>query len=185
MTGEDAKRGFVARVRESVFRSSRRAPVRTTTQTAHVLERKYEGNRQAIAAAYGVTPTTVGRWLKGTRTPRGEHAERLRDEAVEVQTTQRGRERRARQVQESQVGSNAEVSRTTTFDIRGSNAVRSSYVPLRLSADEVAKLIRSDTEDEAQRIIGTAIARYFNGGGGYTGFDWDDFDFDPKDFTLK
>ncbi|MFF8786752.1 hypothetical protein [Streptomyces sp. NPDC015125] len=182
MTSEDAQ-GFVARVRESFFR--RQAPVRTTTQTAHVLERKYGGNRQAIAAVYGVTPTTVGRWLKGTRTPRGEHAEQLRREAAEVQTTQRGRERRARQVKTSEIGTNAEVSRTTSFDIRGSNAVRSSYVPLRLTADEVAKLIRSESENEAREIIGTAIAHYFNGGGGYAGFAWNDFDFDPADFRLK
>lgn len=182
MTTQDPKRGVVARVRESLFRG--RAPVRSTTQTAHVLERKYGGNRQAIAAAYGVTPTTVGRWLKGTRTPQGDHADRLRADATEVQTTERGREIRARQIERAEVGANAEVDRATTFEIRGSGAVRSSYVPLRLSADEVAALTRADSDAEAEKIIGEAMARYFNGGGGYAGFHWDDFGWAPEDFRL-
>ncbi|GLF98048.1 homeobox domain-containing protein [Streptomyces yaizuensis] len=182
MTADESKKGTIARFRECLFRG--RTPVRTTTQTAHVLERKYGGNRQAIAAAYGVTPRTVGRWLQGTRTPQGDHAERLRAEAAEVQTTERGRERRARQIEKAQAGANAEVSRATTFDIRGSSAVRSGYVPLRLSANEVAALTRSDSDAGAQQIIGEAIARYFNAGGGYAGFHWDDFDWAPEDFRL-
>lgn len=182
MSTNDPKLGMVARVRENLFRG--RAPVRTTTQTAHILERKYGGNRQAIAAAYGVHPATVGRWLKGTRTPQGEHAERLRAEATEVQTTERGRQIRARQIEKAAAGANAEVDRATTFEIRGSGAVRSGYVPLRLSADELAALTLADSDAEAEQIIGEAMARYFNGGGSYAGFRWDDFSWEPADFRL-
>jgi predicted transcriptional regulator len=183
MTAQDPKKGVVARVRENLFRASRKAPVRTTKQTAHVLERKFGGNRQAMAAAYGVTPTAVGRWLKGTRHPQGAHAEQLRQEAVEVQTTERGRERRARQIERNEVGSNAEVGRTTTFAIRGSDAVRSTYVPLHLSAEELAALTRAESDAEAEQIIGEAIARYFNSGP-YAGFRWDDFDWPIEEFKL-
>ncbi|MFD7555815.1 hypothetical protein ACFV9E_14930 [Streptomyces sp. NPDC059835] len=184
MSGDDEtpKRGLLGTFRANAF-PSRQPPKITTTQTAHVLERKYGGNRQAMAAAYGVTPTAVGRWLKGTRTPRGRDAENLRHDAAEVQTTERGRERRAREVERAATGSNASVSRTATFAIRGSDAIRAQDVPLRLSAAQIAALVRAQDEETARRIVGSAIADYFNSGA-YARWTAEDFDYDPESFTL-
>jgi hypothetical protein len=44
-----------ARVKELLF-PSRPAPSRVTTQAAHVLKRKFNGDTAAMAAAYNVTP---------------------------------------------------------------------------------------------------------------------------------
>ncbi|MFE2729340.1 hypothetical protein [Kitasatospora sp. NPDC059327] len=72
-----------------------------------------------MAAAHGVSPRTVLRWIDGTRHPKGADAERLRREALEVQTTERGRERRAKQLEQlgtiSGIGSR--VGCTSTFEI--------------------------------------------------------------------
>ncbi|GGV50453.1 hypothetical protein GCM10010495_80180 [Kitasatospora herbaricolor] len=91
-------RGMFGRVRETLF-PSRQAPVQSTTQAGQVRERKYGGSTKAMAAAYGVAPRTVLRWIDGTRHPtKPEHEQQLRREALDVQTTERGRERKARQL---------------------------------------------------------------------------------------
>ncbi|MEE1931469.1 hypothetical protein V1J52_25455 [Streptomyces sp. TRM 70351] len=84
------------RAKNALFRS-RKAPARATTQAVHVRDRKYGGSTKAMAAAYGVSPRTVARWIDGSRAP-VKHADRLRDEAAAVQVTGRGRERRAKQL---------------------------------------------------------------------------------------
>jgi hypothetical protein len=128
----------------------------------------------------------VQRWIDGTRHPT-KHLEQLAREAVEVQTTERGRERRARQLAQRGVvsGIGARVGRTTTFSIRGSDAVRARDVHLNLSGDQAAALALAQDDAEVQRIIGQALADYFNGGTFSAGFGPDDFDFDTGDFDLR
>ncbi|MGE7439780.1 hypothetical protein [Kitasatospora sp. NPDC001175] len=177
-------RGMFGRVREALF-PSRQAPVQSTTQAGHVRDRKYGGSTKAMAAAYGVSPRTVLRWIDGTRHP-VEHEQRLRREALDVQTTERGRERKAKQLQQLGTisGIGARVGRTTTFAIRGSDAVRARDVHLNLSGEQAAALARAENEDDVRAVIGQALADYFNGGA-YGDFRPQDFDFDPDDFDLN
>lgn len=176
--------GMNARVKEFLFRS-RTAPARTTTQATHVRDRKFNGSTKTMAAAYGVTPRTVERWMDGTRKP-VKFADRLHRDATEVQTTSRGRERRAREMESrgDRSGIGARVGRANTFNIRGSDAVRARDVHLDLTGAQVAALARATEENEVQQIIKQALARYFNGGI-YGGFDADDFDFDINDVEYS
>ncbi|WP_189278615.1 hypothetical protein [Kitasatospora griseola] len=159
------------RTRETLF-PSRKAPAQTTTQAGQVRMRKYDGNTKAMAAAHGVSPRTVLRWIDGTRHPAGRHQDKLRLDAVEVQTTERGRERKAKQLARlgAYSGITARVGRAHTFDIRGSDAVRARDVHLGLTGDQAAALARAQDESEMRETIGEALAEYFNGGGGYAGF---------------
>ena len=208
-----AGRGMFGRVREALF-PSRKAPVHTTTQAAQVRDKMFGGSTRAMAAAYGVSQRTVERWIKGTRTPpelsraaerRWEQenaararlgrpplprpttsADRLADDAVRVQTTERGRERKARQLAQLGPfsGHTARVGRAMTFNIRGSDAVRSRDVHLTLTGEQAASLALADTEDEVRAVIGQALADYFNGGP-YGGFGPDDFEWDEDDFDVR
>lgn len=176
-----------ARVKELLF-PSRPAPSRTTTQAAQVLERKFNGDTAAMAAAYNVTPRAVRRWIDGTRKP-VKHADRLYRDAVEVQTTKRGRDRRARQMERRQEqglpsGVGAIVSRATTFEIRGSDALRARDIAITFSSSDVAKLARATEEEEINEVVAEGIARYMNGGM-YTGFHPDDFKFNLDDVIFK
>ncbi|WP_432158594.1 hypothetical protein [Streptomyces sp. bgisy153] len=173
--------GMNVRVKEFLFRS-RTAPARTTTQAAHVRDRKFNGSTAAMAAAYGVTPRTVSRWIDGTRKP-VKYADRLHRDATEVQTTARGRERKAREMEArgDRSGIGARVGRANTFQIRGSDAVRARDVYLDLTGAQVADLARATEESQVQDIIKQALADYFNGGSVYGGFSADDFDFDIND----
>ncbi len=176
-------KGMFGRVRETLF-PSRKAPVQTTTQAGQVRDRKYGGSTKAMAAAYGVSPRTVQRWVDGTRHP-VKQQEQLRLDAIEVQTTERGRERKAKQLaQRGRVsGVSARVGRTMTFEIQGSDAVRARDVHLDLSGEQAAALARAQSEEEVREVIGEALADYFNGGS-YGGFRPEDFTFDPDDFDL-
>ncbi|WP_329020774.1 hypothetical protein [Streptomyces sp. NBC_01601] len=177
--------GMNARVKEFLF-PSRTAPVRSTTQAAHVRERKFNGNTKAMAAAYGVTPRTVERWIAGTRKP-VKFADRLHRDAADVQTTPRGRERRAREMEArgDRSGIGARVGRANTFNVRGSDAVRARDIHLDLTGSQVAALARATEESEVQDIIKQALATYFNGGSVYGGFTADDFDFDINDVDYS
>ncbi|WP_327071936.1 hypothetical protein [Kitasatospora sp. NBC_01302] len=179
-----AGKGLFGRVREALF-PSRKAPVQSTTQAGQVRERKYGGNTAAMAAAYGVAPRTVLRWIDGSRHP-VEHQERLQREAVDVQTTERGRERKAKQLAQRGTlsGIGARVGRAVTFEIRGSDAVRARDIHLDLSGEQAAALAIAQDDVEVRAVIGQALADYFNGGP-YGGFSADDFDFDPGDFDLN
>ncbi|MFJ2781524.1 hypothetical protein [Kitasatospora sp. NPDC087315] len=178
-------RGVFEQVRAALF-PSRQAPVQSTTQAGHVRERKYGGSTKAMAASYGVAPRTVLRWIDGTRHPKGADAERLQREALDVQTTERGRERKAKQLQTlgTYSGITARVGRTRTFEIRGSDAIRARDVHLSLTGEQAAALARAEDEDEVREVIGEALADYFNGGA-YIGFTADDFEYDPDDFDLN
>lgn len=174
------------RAKNALFRS-RKAPARTGTQARHVRDRKYGGSTKAMAAAYGVTPRTVSRWIAGARHP-VKHADRLKDEAVAVQVTDRGRERKAKQLAKKgnrPSGISTSISRARTFEIRGSNAVRQRDIDLDLTGDQAAALARATTDDEAATVIRDAMADYFNGGSMYGGFRADDFDFDPGDIDYR
>jgi len=173
--------GMNARVKAFLF-PSRTAPTRASTQAAHVRDRKYNGSTEAMAAAYGVTPRTVRRWIDGTRKP-VKHANRLHRDATEVQTTPRGRERRAREMEArgDRSGIGARIGRANTFQIRGSDAVRARDIYLDLTGSQVAALARATNDGEVQHIVKQALADYFNGGSVYGGFSADDFDFDPDD----
>ncbi|MFJ8444358.1 hypothetical protein [Kitasatospora griseola] len=179
-------KGMFGRVREALF-PSRKAPVQTTTQAGQVRERKYGGNTKAMAAAYGVSARTVLRWVDGSRHPVGKHRDKLRLDAIEVQTTERGRERKAKQLAKlgAHSGITARVGRTHTFEIRGSDAVRARDIHLSLTGDQAAALALAEDEGEMREIIGQALADYFNGGGGYGGFGPDDFEYDVDDVDLN
>ncbi|MFE7528549.1 hypothetical protein ACFU7Y_22930 [Kitasatospora sp. NPDC057542] len=180
-----AGKGLFGRVREALF-PSRKAPVQSTTQAGQVRDRKYGGNTKAMAAAYGVAPRTVQRWIDGTRHPtKQQHVDQLQREAIDVQTTERGRERKAKQLAQRGTvsGIGARVGRAVSFEIRGSDAVRARDIHLSLSGEQAAALALA--EDEVRQIVGQALADYFNGGAGYGGFSADDFDFDPNDFDLS
>ncbi|MFE6056872.1 hypothetical protein ACFQ6N_39555 [Kitasatospora sp. NPDC056446] len=180
-------KGLFGRVREGLF-PSRKAPVQSTTQVGQVRNRKYGGNTKAMAAAYGVAPRTVLRWIDGTRHPtKQQHVDQLQHEAVDVQTTERGRERKAKQLAQRGTvsGIGARVGRAVSFEIRGSDAVRARDIHLNLTGDQAAALALAEDEDEVRHIVGQALADYFNGGAGYGGFGPDDFDFDPNDFDLS
>ena len=180
-----AGRGMFERVREALF-PSRKAPVHSTTQAGQVRDRKYGGSTKAMAAAYGVSPRTVQRWIDGSRHPT-KHTDQLQREVVDVQTTERGRERRARQLQQRGPlsGIQARVGRTVSFTIRGSDAVRARDVHLDLSGEQAAALARATDESGIRQLIGQALADYFNGGSGYGQFTAGDFDFDTGDFDLR
>ncbi|WP_331753413.1 hypothetical protein OG440_40135 (plasmid) [Streptomyces sp. NBC_00637] len=176
-----------ARVKELLF-PSRPAPSRVTTQAAHVLKRKFNGDTAAMAAAYNVTPRAVRRWIDGTRKP-VKHADRLYRDAVEVQTTKRSRDRRARQMERRQEqglpsGVGAIVNRATAFEIRGSDAVRARDISISFSSSDVAKLARATDEEEINQVVAEGIARYMNGGM-YAGFSPDDFSFNLDDVIFK
>ncbi|MEY9846482.1 DNA-binding transcriptional regulator YdaS (Cro superfamily) [Streptacidiphilus sp. BW17] len=208
-----AGRGMFGRVREALF-PSRKAPVQTTTQAEHVRDKMFGGSTRAMAQAYGVSQRSVERWIKGTRTPpelsraaerRWEKenavrarqgrpplprpttsADRLANDAVRAQTTERGRERKAKQLQQLGVfsGHTARVGRATTFSIRGSDAVRSRDVHVTLTGDQAAALALAEDEAGVRAVIGQALADYFNGGV-YGGFGPDDFEWDESDFDLR
>jgi|GEM_PF-3245074 len=176
--------GLFRRVTEKLF-TSKAAPKRTDTRAKQVRERKYGGDTKRMAAAYGVSPRTVQRWIDGTRkNPPKAVAARLEEEATVVQTTPAGRERKARQIEaEPDSGIRLRVSRAGTFEIKGSDAVRQRDVDLYLSGEEAARFARASTAAEAQEAVGAALARYFNGGA-YGGFQPGDFTFDPGDVSL-
>lgn len=193
--------GLFKRVTEKLF-SSKSVPKATTTQTKHVLERKFGGSTKRMAAEYGVTPRTVERWLDGTRKPRGATkkavaqaaregkpapksvADRLESEAAAVQVTPKGRERAARQMEGApDSGIAVTVSRANAFAVKGSPAVRSRPVTVYLSGEEAADLMRADSDAATEEVIGGALARYFNGGA-YGGFRAGDITFDPGDVSL-
>jgi hypothetical protein len=206
-------KGMFGRVREALF-PSRKAPVQTTTQASHVRDKLFGGSTRAMAAAYGVSQRTVERWIAGTRTPpqlskaaerrwQRENADRARQgrpplprpataadrlgtDAVRAQTTERGRERKAKQLAQlgSFSGHSARVGRAMTFNIQGSDAVRSRDVHLDLSGAQMAALARAESEDEVREIIGEELARYFNGGG-VGGFSASDFEWDENDFDVR
>ena len=209
-----AARGMFGRVREALF-PSRKAPVQATTQAAHTRDKLYGGSTKAMAAAYGVSQRTVERWIDGSRTPpqlskaaekRWEKqnaarakqgrpplprpttkADQLATDAVRAQTTERGRERKAKQLAQlgSFSGHSARVGRAMTFSIQGSDAVRSRDVYLDLSGDQMAALARAESEDEVREIIGQGLADYFNGGTFAGGFSAGDFEWDENDFDLR
>ncbi len=179
-------RGLFGKVRESLF-PSRKAPVQTTTQAGQVRERKYGGSTKAMAAAYGVAPRTVLRWVDGTRHPIGTDRAKLLLDAVDVQTTETGRKRKAKQLAKlgAHSGITARVGRAHTFNIQGSDAVRARDIHLDLTGEQAAALALAQDEGEVREIIGEALAEYFNGGGGYGGFQGDDFDYDVDDVDLS
>ena len=208
-----AGKGMFGRAREALF-PSRKAPVQSTTQAAHVRDKLFGGSTRAMAAAYGVAQRTVERWIDGTRTPpqlsraaerrwekentararRGQAplprpttaADTLATDAVRAQTTERGRERKARQLAQRGTvsGLSASIGRARTFEIRGSDAVRARDVHLNLSGEQDAALALAQDEDQVRAVIGQALADYFNGGAGYAGFGPEDFAFDPDEFDL-
>ncbi|WP_188298820.1 hypothetical protein [Streptomyces sp. CBMA156] len=162
--------------------------MQSTTRAGQVRDRKYGGNTKAMAAAYGVAPRTVLRWIDGTRHPtKQQNVDQLQREAVDVQTTERGRGRKAKQLAQRGTvsGIGARVGRTVSFEIRGSDAVRARDIHLNLTGEQAAALALAEDEDEVRGIVGQALADYFNGGAGYGGFGRDDFDFDPNDFDLN
>lgn len=196
--------GLFKRIAEKLF-TSRKPPKQVTTQARHVRDKKFGGNTKAMAAAYGVDPRTVQRWIDGTRAPQGASkkavkaaraagkpvpvspAEKLEREAAAVQVTDRGRERKAKQFEkeaDSPTGVRVRVDRAGSFSIKKSEAVRPQTVELDLTGDQAARLVRATNETDVKSVVGEALADYFNGGG-YGGFRAGDFDFDPNGVDLS
>ncbi|OEV09260.1 hypothetical protein [Streptomyces nanshensis] len=179
-----AKSLFIA-AKEALF-PSRKTPKLVTTQAAQVLERKYGGNVGAMAADYRLNRSTVRKWADGRiKSPSRENAERLQHDAAAVQTTARGRKRRAEQMRGRPFSRHSvRVSRAGTFEIRGSPAVRRRDIEVDLTGDEAAALAVATTEEETMEIVSDAVARYFNGGL-YGGFVGSDFTFEPSDTHFR
>ncbi|MFF3617554.1 helix-turn-helix domain-containing protein [Streptomyces sp. NPDC002580] len=176
--------GLFRRIVGKVF-PSRQAPARATTQASHVREKQYGGSTKEMARAFGVTERTVQRWIKGTRTPKGEDAKKLETAAAAAQVTDRGRERRAKQMEKEPAGTiRVRVDRAGTFSVRGSDAVRTRTVDLDLKPDQAAALARATDDAGVRDVIGDALADYFNGGA-YGGFRASDFDFDADGVDLS
>lgn len=205
--------GLFRRIVGKMF-PSRQAPARPTTQAAQVLERKFGGSTKDMARAYGVTPRAVQRWLKGDRTPekitakdrekfqkavdkarragkpepvmKPKPGDRLEGDAAAVQVTDRGRERRAKQMEKEPAGTvRIRVERAGTFSVRKSDAVRPQTIELDLTPGQAAALARAKDEDDVRAVVGNAVADYFNGGSPYGGFRGEDFDFDPNGVDLS
>lgn len=182
--------GLFRRIVGKMF-PSRQAPARAATQAAHVRERMYGGSSKRMGAAYGVSARTVERWVKGgkgpnARSPKGENAKRLEAEAAAVQVTDKGRERRAKQMEREPAGTvSVRVDRAGTFQVRGSDAVRDQTVDLDLTPEQAAALARATDENDVRAVIGDALADYFNGPGTFGGFRGSDFDFDPNGVDLS
>jgi DNA-binding transcriptional regulator YiaG len=176
--------GLFRRIVGKVF-PSRQAPARPTTQAAHVREKQFGGKTKDMARHFGVTERTVQRWIKGTRTPKGDDAKKLETAAAAAQITDRGRERRAKQMEKEPTGTvRVRVDRAGTFEIRGSDAVRQRTVELDLKPDQAAALARATDDNDVRAVVGGALADYFNGGP-YGGFRASDFDFDPDGVDLS
>ncbi|MEU3495306.1 hypothetical protein ABZ747_17695 [Kitasatospora cineracea] len=178
-------KGLFGKVRETLF-PSRKTPAQTKTQAGQVRERKYGGSTKAMATAYGVSPRTIARWVDGTRHPAGTHRDKLRLDAVDVQTTETGRKRKAKQLAKlgTYSGITARVGRAHTFEIQGSDAVRARDIHLNLTGDQAAALALAEDEGEVREVIGEALAEYFNGGAS-GGFGPDDFKYDEDDVDLN
>lgn len=176
--------GLFRRIVGSLF-PSRQAPARTTTQAAHVREKTYGGSTKDMARAFGVTERTVQRWVKGTRSPKGDDAKKLETAAAAAQVTDKGRERRAKQMEREPAGTlRVRIDRAGTFAVRGSDAVRPRTVDLDLKPEQAAALARATDENDVRAVVGDALADYFNGGP-YGGFRGSDFDFDPDGVDLS
>lgn len=159
--------GVFRRITEKLF-PSRQAPARTTTQASHVREKTYGGSTKDMARAFGVTERTVQRWVKGTRTPKGKDAEKLETAAAAAQVTDRGRERRAKQMEK-----NPDAPAGMTLRVRldsgemttgGSDVVRHNsrtiYHPLR--NEDVAAFVRSGDPADLDDAVLSALADYFD-----------------------
>ncbi|KOU43238.1 hypothetical protein [Streptomyces sp. WM6378] len=165
-----------------LFYTSKHAPVRTTTQAEHVLDRLYGGQTAAMAAAYNMSPRTIRRWLDGSRTPQGANAARLLREATAAQTTKRGRERRARQAEQHR--GDVLVPRVNNFTVRGSDAVRPRDISISLSGTQLAALALAENESQVDDVIQEGLAAYFNGGTA-GGFHPGDFGYDAGSLVFN
>lgn len=177
--------GLFRRIVGKMF-PSRQAPARATTQARHVVDRMFGGKTKDLARELGVTQRSVERYLKGERTPRGKVAEKLEAMATQAQVTDKGRERRAKQMEREPAGTvRVRVDRAGTFQVRGSDAVRDQTVDLDLMPEQAAALARATDENDVRAVIGDALADYFNGPGTFGGFRGSDFDFDPNGVDLS
>jgi len=160
--------GLVGRILGKLF-PSRPAPLKATTQAAHVRERQFHGSTRQMATHFGVSERTVQRWIKGTRAPRGADAARLEAAAARVQVTDRGKARRIRQYTAKGTAFSG-VSVTVDLDsagveIRGSSVVRAGRmrppVMVKLTGAQAAALAANPESPEAEAAVNQALADYF------------------------
>ncbi|MET9183271.1 hypothetical protein ABZX88_34430 [Kitasatospora aureofaciens] len=180
----EEKPGFFRRITEKLF-TSKTTPKQTTTQAKHVREKLFGGNTKDMAAAYGVAPRTVLRWIDGTRKklPK-EVAARLESDAARAQVTDVGRERKAKEVEQAGHGAvRVRVNRTESFRVRGSDAARARAIDLSLTPEQAAALARAESEGDAHDAVENALLGYFNSGA-YVGFSHGDIGFDDADVEL-
>ncbi|MEU8516339.1 hypothetical protein AB0C76_32870 [Kitasatospora sp. NPDC048722] len=176
--------GLFRRITEKLF-SSKTTPKQTSTQARHVRDKVYDGDTKAMAADYGVTPRTVLRWIDGTRKklPK-ETAARLEEQATAAQVTDRGRERKAKEMEAAGHGAvRIRVDRAHDFKIRRSDAMRARAIDLYLTPEQAAELARAEDELGAHDAVEGALLDYFNGGA-YVGFQRGDLGFSNDDVEI-
>lgn len=134
-----------------------------------------------MAAAYGVAPRTVLRWIDGTR--KGSPALRARLQAEAAAAHQpRVKNRLVRDLRSGhRRPPSVRIDRADTFAIRGSDALRRRAIYADLTIDQATALLRAASNEEAQAIVEQAIIDYLNGGSGYGGFRPGDITFNPHD----
>lgn len=177
--------GLFRRITEKLFRS-KSVPQSTQRQAQHALK-AFGGSTRKLADALGVKQRSVERYLDGSRRkPPKATAAKLEALAAQAQVTDRGRERRAKQMERQPMGTvRVRVDRAGTFQVRGSDAVRDQTVDLDLMPEQAAALARATDENDVRAVIGDALADYFNGPGTFGGFHGSDFDFDPNGVDLS
>jgi transcriptional regulator with XRE-family HTH domain len=177
--------GLFRRITERLF-SSKSTPKQTTTQ-AKAAVKAAGGSTKAVADQLGVSQRTVQRYMQGKRVPQGKLAEKLEELATKAQVTERGRERKARQL-EAQGGApssvTVQVDRAYDFTINGSPALRGRPIEADLTGEEAAALARAQTEEDVKAAIQPALARYFNRGA-FKQFDSQAIEFDPSGMTIR
>ncbi|MEU6221848.1 hypothetical protein ABZ845_30775 [Streptomyces sp. NPDC047022] len=174
-----ADKGLFRRISDRLF-PSRKTPVRATTQAKQVRDREYGGSTKRMAEAYGRDPRTVQRWINGDRTPQGKDAEKLEQAAAAVQVTERGRERRAKQIAARATPVKVRVDRVSgQFKIKGSDAFRDRPLDIELDPEQAERLVMAETDDETREVLQEAIAEEF-------GARWnpDDFEFDASGIDV-
>jgi hypothetical protein len=166
-----------------LFRS--RVPKDVAKQAADVRANVYGGSTKAMAQAYGVTPRTVQRWVKGDRAKISPKTrEKLGTEAKAAKITPTGMKRRATELRKKPPELHS-IRVEIHKDLQtpgGSPLAKTKNRPftLRLSNEQTAALLEANaTGDEyAQRV---AIAEAISDG---FGVDIDPDDFEAGDYSI-
>lgn len=165
-----------------------RVPKDVSKQAEAVRANVYGGNTKRMAQAYGVTPRTVQRWIKGDRAKLSPKVkDRLTTEAKAAKITPTGMKRKATAFRKrpAHISSGVDVRVTVHKDLQtpgGSPLARTKNRPfsLALTNDQAAALLDANAsgDEGAQRAaVADAISDAF-------GVDIDPDDFGPGDYSV-